>query len=325
MQRLTAGLASILLASSLTANGIVPFDNHYLSYELSIGNNSLIKNKNVVLWDQFIGQNTPLTYNLVRAKWLLNPITKRHNGAVSGDYLRPVHYTGYLINPTSNPAQNFDYTVDVYNQFGSFVLNAFTPEYLLVPSFKNRVPVVTTGNGPTSPLTFASEVERFEWEAQQTILDEHNHYLCYKTNVISASGQNGFLRDQFRSRPFNELHTAHLCNPVNKSHDGRTFPIVDSEKHLMCFDLGVKASFKSPVLLANQFGRGYATTFIDDEICVPTSKVPRPPEGDLCQGSLTRPPNNVNGTCNGTCPTLGNICVPLAQTGTCHCVVGPTE
>lgn len=307
---------SLIASESGLTNGVYSYGNHYTSYNLSAAQNSLPFRSSVLLRDQFIGNNG-LTFNLGRARWLLTPTIKIDQNK---EVFRPdnfsIHYVGYPVN-TSSP-HFYDFTVNVYNQFGYFTLNAFEPEYLLVPSFKKRIAQQPFNPNLTIPTTFAGEIDSF---ADQISLSNYNHYLCYKTNVQSTySNIFGRLFDQFHPtapRGYYNLQTAHLCNPVTKSHDGQTYEIVDSEEHLLCFDFREKFGYNRPFVgLSNQFGRGIGAVYSDDEICVPSSKQIAPQ--DLCEDSLSN-----NGTCNGACLTPNNVCVSNGNTGRCHCVVGP--
>lgn len=303
---------SLILSTDIQANGTVVSDKHYISYKISSAKNN-IPFKNVTLKDQFIP--SPRDFILNPAQWLLTPATKITQDKDVFPNHSPVHYVGYRIN-TAQPFF-YDFTVNVYNQFGVFTLNAFTPEYLLVPSLKVRAPK-TDFNFIVVPDTFASAIDTF---AISDILQSANHYLCYKTNVQQVSSQFfGYLYDQFHprnaaghgTRPYHKLFSAHLCNPVIKSHDGRTYDIIDQDTHYMCFDFEPQFGYNYlGFKVLNQFGRGQGEIYSDDELCVPSSKYI---VEDLCDGSLTN-----NGVCNGACDN-GYICQPNGQTGSCHCI-----
>jgi hypothetical protein len=297
-----ATVISLLLSFSSSAdNSLVPrqiFEpDHYLSYDVKAGPHTV---ETVTLKDQFIG---PVDFIVEKPIKLLNPTLKRHNNVVVDIKYPRLHYTSYQISPIQDLQVNA--TVLVYNQFGQFVFDQFRPSRLLAPTRKVITPTFTN---PTDKPGADAALQA-------------DHYLCYDIPRQTVATSFGYLKDQFRSRGFENLIATRLCNPVTKVHGEKVFQIVHQNEmnHLLCFELSKKTIFKMAALV-DQFGTKGAVAFNDDELCVPSIKIKL--SSDQCEGSLP----DFEGQCNGSCPDPTNVCLPDPASQVCRCRDGiPTQ
>lgn len=269
-----------LFSLGLSANeAFVP--DHYLSYDIKT---ATLHSHKIRLKDQFISW-TDFVVN--KPNKLLNPTLKRHNNTVNPIKNPLLHYAAYRLDYEHD--LHISANVIAINQFGTFKLDTFRPESLLVPSLKRHL----------------------NWFDDSSQSVPGDHYLCYTIPPITIDNQFGFLKDQFRSRIFETLTATKFCNPAAKIHDGKQFDIVNDVEgnHLMCFDIGKRRILRFVELL-NQFGNKKALVANDHEVCVPTIKIHIPTE---CKGS--KPGDG--GVCNGECPT-SEIC-RIDAAGLCAC------
>lgn len=291
---LIAALASVFLSFGTRAEYHDYFEpDHYLSYDiLTI---SLHKH-HISLQDQFIDWTD---FTVRKPIKLLNPVAKRHNGQVHGIKDPKLHYTAYELNYPNDIS--IDEKVLVINQFGEFILEKFRPDRLLTPTYKRE-------------LTMLNENDAFDPMHHS---DAYDHYLCYEIPPITIETGAGFLKDQFRSRPFDKLVAKRFCNPAAKKHKDKVYDIAhdDPTNHLMCFEIDSLRIFRVVALL-NQFGVKKAIVTKDDELCVPSFKTKL---ADECMGS--KPGDD--GMCNGICPNPADTCLPDPAGQRCDCFSQP--
>jgi len=270
---------------------------HYISYDIQAAPHSAAL---VTLKDQFIG---PVDFIVEKPIKLLNPTLKRHNNQVFEIKFPRLHYTAYQLRPLQDVAINA--SVLVFNQFGQFFFNEFRPTRLLAPTRKILTPISDNPNDHLLPnLTLLAD-----------------HYLCYDVIPQTVTTEFGYLKDQFRSRVFENLIVKRLCNPVAKRHGNQSFDIVHNSEmnHLVCFEMPKKRILKIAALV-DQFGTKGAVALNDDELCVPSVKFKL--SSEKCDGSFP----NFEGQCNGSCPIAGQICLPNSITQLCQCSDGiPTQ
>jgi hypothetical protein len=116
--------------------------------------------------------------------------------------------------------------VGVWDQFGYW--NIWTIKdgrYLLAPALKD------TGGDPP----------------------EENHYKCYE--VIQGPTMNTTLRlvDQYDDVTVTVLTAKFLCNPVQKTHGGHVYPVIDSSFHLTVYEVENTTLYNIPVGIVDQF------------------------------------------------------------------------
>lgn len=280
-------LASLSVLANPTDSVFSP--DHYLSYDIST---IALRKHHIQLKDQFIDWSD---FTVRKPIKLLNPTVKRHNNEVYGIKDPLLHYAAYELEDGTDI--NINENVLVINQFGSFKIDSFRPELLLAPTRKaNLTPFSDSIDGGLHHN------------------DLYDHYLCYEIPPIEIDDQDGFLKDQFRSREFGRLVARRLCNPAAKIHDSKLSDIAHDtpENHLMCFEIEQKRIFKI-VGLHNQFGYKKALVTKDEELCVPSVKIKL---NDDCVGQKP----DEDGTCNGLCPDPDETCVPDSTTDKCSCI-----
>ena len=109
-----------------------------------------------------------------------------------------------------------------------------------------------------------------------------NHYKCYKAKVTSGSpafpkGVQVTVADQFRTTAgtFDVKKPKHLCTPVSKNGE----PIPNPDAYLVCYlakpARGVAKHVPvTPVYVNNQFGPETLKTIKEDELCIPSVRMP---------------------------------------------------
>lgn len=256
---------------------------HYISYDIQTARS---QRHHIKLRDQFIDWTAFAVGKPIK---LLNPTLKRHNNQVFEIKNPALHYTGYELEYAHDI--HISANVLVVNQFGSFFLDEFRPDRLLTPAQKRHLTPLATDN-------------------EAIIAD---HYLCYEIPPFEVTTEFGFLKDQFRSKEFQNLVARRFCNPAAKLHNDKVYDIVNdvSSNHLMCFEMD-KERIHHIVDLLDQFGIKKAFVHRDDELCVPSYKIELP---DDCEGSA---PND-DGICNGLCPHPNDICRPDSTNQHCAC------
>jgi hypothetical protein len=168
----------------------------------------------VTVGDQFIPQ---MPVQVLVYERLLNPVKQDGEAYVDST----AHLNWWRIEP--NP--NLNRRVIVTNKFGQGVWDIFSLEFLLAPSRKNQPP----------PLP-----------------ENINHFLCYRSIGPSRHRQ-VVLEDQFRRFSVQVGPPDFFCNPCQKEHAGRVFPIVNPEAHLAVYRID-PPTFTTQVFTFDQFG-----------------------------------------------------------------------
>ena len=166
----------------------------------------------LTLIDQFESQDVLAQV----AREFCNPVTKIHNGVLTGITNPASHLTFYSIIAPQGPDPTR--IVDVQNQFGPQTLTVTNPILLGVPSQKDTEP-------PPSGL---------------------DHFKCYQAtgNPVNAVVD---LIDQFHFEPgVAVLNPDWFCNPTEKIHNGQDFPITDPVDHLVCYLINPQPPFQWP-------------------------------------------------------------------------------
>jgi hypothetical protein len=161
------------------------------------------------------------------------------------------HYALYNAPGVAEPQ-----TVLVTNQFGTDVAwQITTPKYVMVPTAKLTVNGVATG---------------FEFGAVQ---EEMQHYWCYEVNGPRA-GVSAILDDQFDGPDKVRITRPTLfCAPAEKVSTEGTFPILDEETHLACYEIhGKQKTQQFTVGVQNQFETDIWQTAAWEILCAPSTK-----------------------------------------------------
>jgi hypothetical protein len=224
---------------------------HYTCYKTK-GTSPTIPNVNLV--DQF--EN--ITVSATKLRMLCAPSDKNGEGVFD----TATHLEAYLMRAnTGTPSFVRRTLVQVDNQFGTYFVDAYKRDLLLVP----------TGKSLTGPAT-----------APDNNAINVDHYKCYKakttpgTTKFPATTVN--LADQFQS-PAKQVilkKIRHLCTPVNKNGEG----IKNPEAHMVCYQAksgkGQPKHVRTTVATANQFGALMISTVKEREFCVPSLKTIAP-------------------------------------------------
>lgn len=136
---------------------------------------------------------------------LANPAQKNEEPIIDPNR----HQTWWRINAD----QGFTRTVFVSHQFGSFKLTVREPRYLVLPANKF---LTEPANGGELPVA--------------------NHYLCYEADGDTLNIP-AVIQDQFGTATIFIKQPRYFCNPVEKTHGGQFFPIIDFDAHLTCYDI----------------------------------------------------------------------------------------
>jgi hypothetical protein len=179
------------------------------------------------------------------------------NGEGIGDPTE--HLTGYTFKVPFTKQLN-QTTVD---QFGTLQLDVVRPDFLMVPTAKNGVPIAP----PPS-----------------------DHFVCYK--VKPSRGGPKFVKrtvtvaDQFETVTLDVQKPARLCAPASKNGEDPTAP--SHPDHLLCYKARAQAKFGTiDVTIDNQFGPDQVTIVHRRELCVPALKNPPPPTTTSTTASTT--------------------------------------
>lgn len=264
--------------SSVETEELCVEPDHYLSYEF----NSLLglPTGTVSLRDQFIGgTGDPAAFEaftLGAAVRLLNPATKYHLGKIHRPESPNNHYVAISISSTTLddiPEQE----VLVFNQFGNHTFTIFSGAevdaddtdltlaggdpvlQLLVPSVK--------GACPGGECAFACD----------DCFPDGDHYLCYELSTEDdICPANARFDDQFiKNRVVEDLIPRRLCTPVDKTFNGVTSFADQSEtNHLLCYEISNGRNIPTHLVnLLNQLGQQRGWVRVNDEVCVPSTKV----------------------------------------------------
>ncbi len=182
------------------------------------------------------------------------------------DQFGPTHVTSLTLDKFATPVMKDEYpiidpeahqmwwglfapqparSVLVTDQFGTAIWTVGDAVYLLTPAKKYPQP------GDTPP--------------------DRNHYLCYRA---IGPNPNRFvvLTDQFGTQTVFVAECKLLCNPVRKTVDGVTYPIVDPTAHLACYFVDNPVIFGIVVPTLDQFGNWQIVLDRNDCLCNPALK-----------------------------------------------------
>jgi hypothetical protein len=207
--------------------------NHMQCYEAHAPNQPI---NGVSLVDRF----GPSTVNLIEVRRLCNPADKNNEDPTAPT--DPDHLTGYRLKQTSPFTKVRG--LSITNQFGPQVIDLIKPNYLLVPSAKDR-------NAPPAPIV--------------PVID---HFKCYKAKgKLQASGLT--VDDQFGTISLNLTRMLHFCTAVDKNGEG----IINPAANLACYKVrlpGGNPPMPGTVFINNQFGNNSFGVFRPTELCIPS-------------------------------------------------------
>lgn len=227
---------------------------HYLSYLLDKSINPV----SVVLRDQFIN---PTDFTLVLMERLLNPVRKLHAGIAFNPRRPDLHYLAYRVQSQATFAPR---TVFIQNQFEQRPIVVTKPRYLLTPTGKRKIGIPIEKLPPNA-------VEKVINALVPPVPQNANHYLCWDIEPYELAKE-VLLRDQFQNLQFEVLRARYLCNPTEKTHDGKVYNIVDERHHVMCYEVIPHNQVNRPVLTHDQFGVKGLKAVRTEELCLPTVK-----------------------------------------------------
>lgn len=109
--------------------------------------------------------------------------------------------------------------------------------------------------------------------------DALNHYRCYEADGDRVQ-QDVSLDDQFGLDLVRVERPKLFCNPVEKVHDGATFPILEPESHLTCYEIHAPQRTEAISFdMRNQIEVDNFTVTAFELLCVPARKLGFVPEG----------------------------------------------
>lgn len=232
---------------------------HYLSYLVD----KAIQPVSVVARDQFIN---PTEVELTGIERILNPVKKLHAGLAFGIKRADLHYLAYRL---KMPIPFAPKSVFIANQFEQRDITVTRPRYLLTPTGKKKAGTPIEKVLSQVPQNVA---DRIIAAIVPPVPKDADHYLCYDVepyNVIEGVT----LRDQFQNKGFKTLRAKYLCNPAEKRHGDKTYPILDENNHLMCYEVIPHNPAYRKVVTNDQFGIRSLNVVRTEEICLPTAKV----------------------------------------------------
>jgi hypothetical protein len=243
-------LAVAMLTLRSNVAHVQPLHDHFKSY--TVEGPPLPVPMQVTLKDQFATREGVV--ELIRM--FSPPVEKMLPDGIVSPIVHPQnHLTWYEFAGTCP-----ERTLLVSNQFGAdqeWVVK--DPIYLLLPTHKLYVNGMPTGLGPPTEL---------------------DHYLCY--DVISGPpvGLDGvILEDQFHQELVTVGVPKVFCNPVEKTlPGGMTFPIIDRENHLACYDIAPHEPlpFALHVVANDQFADSQFMVLENQFLCAPSEKRIKP-------------------------------------------------
>ena len=211
---------------------------------------------NILLADEF---EPAAHFDVKKPKHLCTPANKNNEGVLDA----VTHLKSYQIKAvTGSPRFLKRPGNKMANQLAPhpvLFLDAIKPDLLLVPTAKS----LSSPPGQPGPNTV-------------------NHYKCYKARVTSGTppfpkGVQVTVADQFRTTAgtFDVKKPKHLCTPVSKNGE----PVPNSDAYLVCYlakpAKGVPKHVPvTPVYVNNQFGPETLKTVKEDELCIPSVKIP---------------------------------------------------
>lgn len=167
--------------------------------------------------------------------YFANPVSKNSEPIFDTQ----LHYTWYRFTE-GNPTRS----VTLSNQFGTQEWTVGNAGWLAVPARKNE----------TGPPISA------------------NHYKCYSAGGAFTQ-RTVVLKDQFGTAQTIVLKPVLFCNPAEKTHSGRTYPIVNDEAHLACYEIQYFSVAVPSVLAQDQFLTGDLQIGLASWLCVPSTKL----------------------------------------------------
>ena len=198
----------------------------------------------VGLTDQFVKQAAEIR----NAEYLCNPAQKEFGGEVTPIENAAAHLECYAL----KERRDFEgAAVEVTNQFGRERLEVGKARSLCAPTLK-------------------SETEAEPGAAPANI----SHFKCYDVKGRSDR-RDVVLTDQFGEERGIARNPVRLCNPVEKEHEGATFPLVSPPsqlRHLVCYELKTEQNVKRTVLTRTQFGLERVRVDKARLLCVPSEK-----------------------------------------------------
>lgn len=156
-----------------------------------------------------------------------------------------IHLAWYdLHSPAAEPQRQ----VRVTNQFGSHGLDVLHSRFLLVPTLKNE---------PMLPEPFPELPV--------------NHFKCYDAfgPFVPVTVT---LQTQFGTEVVTLERPELLCNPAQKSYDGRVSPIVSETDHLVCYEIHPQLLLGAFINFQNQFRWRQGLVLQNRWLCVPSLK-----------------------------------------------------
>jgi len=249
LMRIGRGLVPVLVGTAILLIGAMGAQaqpsgdqNHFRCYIVS--QQTPQAGQTITLEDQF-NEGQPQTVTVGEPVMICAPTEKTVGGEVFPIEDENEHFVLYTA-----PAEAEPRIIQVTNQFGTDVSwLVTTPKYILVPTAK-------TVDGET-----------FDDR------DDLNHYWCYEANGPRA-GVRATLDDQF-SGPNNVRVTTPtlFCNPAEKVANGETFPILDEDLHLACYEIhGKQKTQQHTVGVENQFETDVFQTGPWEILCAPSEK-----------------------------------------------------
>jgi len=185
-----------------------------------------------------------------------NPVQKTYNNTITPITNPNGHLTFYKFDHDAFEGSNEEpaRSVQVQNQFGTQTLTVTEAQFLAVPTEKNSLATPCAGAVPDPTCTLS-------------------HFWCYQATGKAVSATVN-LQDQFRTQNGVQLaQPALFCNPVQKVHGTQTFPILDTQDHLVCYNI-TRQDFKKNIAIVNQFETNKTLQVGADRfLCVPSLKL----------------------------------------------------
>ncbi len=102
-----------------------------------------------------------------------------------------------------------------------------------------------------------------------------SHFQCYPASggPVPVQPVSFETFDEFGKASISIADPFMVCNPTAKTHNGKTFPMVAAEAHLVCYRI-MKQSQNAPktVKYMNQFAAGVLKTGMRSIFCAPSYK-----------------------------------------------------
>ena len=187
---------------------------HYKFYDIKTS--TTIAKVPVQLKDQF-HEDKPLYATVAEPEYFGNPVIKTKKGEKEGDFKNPMaHLAWYKLETDRSEPRR---TLRLTNQFGQQTVIIGSASVLLAPSLKSK-------KGENVP-------------GDRALPKSVGHYVGYLILRPVRPFQGPLkLRDQFGTDPNAGIRqAAYLFVPADKTADGRYYPRVHPEDHLVAFQL----------------------------------------------------------------------------------------